>query len=469
MDKALQAALEYVPQYLDFQMRASQQPGCAVAIANKGKIVFERAYGFSNAIAGAELTPRHRFRVASHSKTFTAAGIMKLREAGKVKLDDRAGEYVEGLHGEVARATLAQLLSHSAGIIRDGTDSGQWADRRPFLNAQELQAALAAKPVLQTSARFKYSNHGYGLIGLIIEAITGQSYNKWIADNVVRPAGLAETTPDMPLPRGAKLAAGHSGRLPLGRRVAIPGRNPTYALAAATGFISTAADLARFYGQLDPAAKKSFLSAESRREMVRRQWRDPHSSLERYYGLGTISGTTAGWEHAGHSGGFQGFITRSGAFLGRDISLSVLTNAADGWSHFWFDGIVSIMAAFAKNGAPAARAKSWAGRWWSLWGSTDLVPMGEKVLVAAPALFNPFMDASEIKLTGRDTGTIALAGGYASHGENVRRVRNAAGRVSEVWMSGSKLLSEARVAAEMQKRYEAEKGKKRRTSRKKKS
>ncbi|MGE0151708.1 MAG: serine hydrolase domain-containing protein [Reyranellaceae bacterium] len=459
--RALRAALDYVPQYLDFQMRSSQQPGCSVAIAHKGKVVFERAYGFANAVTGRELTPRHRFRVASHSKSFTAAGILKLREAGKVKLDDRAGEYVEGLHGEVARATIAQLLSHSAGIIRDGADSGQWADRRPFLDADELRAALAVKPVLQTSARFKYSNHGYGLIGLIIEAVAGQDYNKWIAQNVVGPAGLMETTPDMPLPRGAKLATGHSGRLPLGRRVAIPGRNPTYALASATGFVSTAADLARFYAQLDPAAKKSFLSAESRREMVRRQWRDPHSSLERYYGLGTISGATAGWDHVGHSGGFQGFITRSGALPGHELSLSVLTNAADGLSHFWFDGIVNILATFAKNGAAKGAAKSWAGRWWSLWGCTDLVPMGEKVMVALPGLFNPFMDASEIKPTKRDAGVIALAGGYASHGENVRRVRNAAGRVTELWMSGNKLLSETRVAGEMQKRYEAEKAKRR--------
>jgi CubicO group peptidase (beta-lactamase class C family) len=460
MDKALRAALDYVPRYLDFQMRASQQPGCAVAIAHKGKIVFERAYGHANALTGAELTPRHRFRVASHSKTFTAAGIMKLREAGKLKLDDRAGEYVPGLHGEVARATIAQLLSHTAGIIRDGTDSGQWVDRRPFLNADELRTALSVKPVLQTSARFKYSNHGYGLLGLIIEAITGQSYNKWILENVVKAAGLKETMPDMPLPRGAKLAAGHSGRVLLGRRVAIPGRNPTYALASATGFISTAGDLAKFYAQIDPAAKQSFLSAESRRELVRRQWRDPHSSLERYYGLGTISGTTSGIEHVGHSGGFQGFITRSATLLGRDVTISVLTNAADGFSHFWFDSILAIIATFAKNGAPSAKSKSWAGRWWSLWGCFDLVPMGEKVMVALPGLFNPFMDASEIKLTGRDTGVIALAGGYASHGENVRRVRNASGKVSEVWMSGNKLLSESRVAAEMEKRYEAATGKK---------
>jgi hypothetical protein len=79
--------------------------------------------------------------------------------------------------------------------------------------------------------------------------------------------------------------------------------------------------------------------------------------------------------------------------------------------------------------------------------------MGDKVIAASPGLFNPFMDASEVALTGRDTGRIALANGYASHGELVRRVRSGSGRVTEFWVGGSKLLPEARIMAEMEKRY----------------
>ena len=85
------------------------------------------------------LTPRHRFRVASHSKSFTAAGIMKLREQGKLHLDAPAGDYVKGLHKESARARIGQLLSHSAGFVRDGLDSGYFLDRKPFFNEQELR------------------------------------------------------------------------------------------------------------------------------------------------------------------------------------------------------------------------------------------------------------------------------------------------------------------------------------------
>src|SRR2546421_6795810 len=117
MDRWLSSALDYIPRWLEFQMQgASQQPGCIIAVAHRDKIVLERAFGYANLDTGEALTPRHRFRIASHTKSFTAAGILKLREQGKLKLDDVAGQYVTGLHPAVARVTVAQLLSHSAGL-----------------------------------------------------------------------------------------------------------------------------------------------------------------------------------------------------------------------------------------------------------------------------------------------------------------------------------------------------------------
>jgi hypothetical protein len=95
----------------------------------------------------------------------------------------------------------------------------------------------------------------------------------------------------MPVAASVPVARGHSGKLPLGRRVVIPGDNPTNALASATGFVSTGRDLVHWFAQLDPAAEESVLTVASRREMIRRQWRYPHSSLERYYGLGIMSGS----------------------------------------------------------------------------------------------------------------------------------------------------------------------------------
>jgi CubicO group peptidase (beta-lactamase class C family) len=453
MEKWLTAALDYVPRWLEFQMRSSQQPGCIVAIAHKDRIVLELALGSADLATGERLTPRHRFRMASHTKAFTAAGVMKLREMGKLRLDDAVGQYVAELHPQIAQTTLGQLLSHSAGIVRDGRNAGQFADRRPFFDRNELLDDLRAAPIIDANTRFKYSNHGFGLVGLVIEAVTGESFAAWMKREIIAAAGLDETDPDMPIPEGAPMASGHSGRLLLGRRVTIPGRYSTNAIAPAGGLVGTARDLALFFAQLSPNARSSILSVASRREMVRRQWRNEHSSLVRHYGLGTMSGSLNGWDWFGHTGGLQGYISRTCVVPRQDLTVVALTNAIDGWAGMWVDGMLHILRAFCRHGPPSRKVRDWAGRWWSLWGAVDLIPMGNKVLSVGPGFINPVGDAAEIEITSRDQGHFAAADGYSSYGEPVRRVRNDAGEVVEIWLAATKLLPEDKMAAEVEARY----------------
>jgi CubicO group peptidase (beta-lactamase class C family) len=416
--------------------------------------VLERAFGTANLRTGEALTPRHRFRIASHSKSFTAAGVVKLREQGRLRLDDPVGLFVQGLDKRTAAVTVAQLLSHGGGLTRDGADSGQFDGRHPYLDTDELLADLAAGPVIDAGLRLKYSNHGYGLLGLAITAVTGEPYAAWIQREVVAAAGLKETVSDMPIKRGTPFARGHSTHLLGGRRLVIPGDYNERAIAPAGGFVSTAADTALFFNQLSPKAPRSLLSAASRREMVRPQWRNPHAAVEGYYGLGIMSGTIGGWNWFGHAGGLLGYVSRTVTLADRDITLSIFSNSADGWAGFWVDGAVNILRTFAQNGPASRKVRGWTGRWWSAWGAVDLVPMGNKVLAAAPAMGNhPFLDASEIEVTDRDHGRTVLAGGYASHGENVRRVRNGASKVVEVWLGSGRCVSRARAAGEFTRRY----------------
>ena len=453
MERWLQPALDYILSWIEFQMRASGQPGCILAVAHRDRVVLEQAFGHADLGKDEKLTPRHRFRIASHSKSFTAAGIMKLREQRKLHLDDPVGLFVNGLHKQVAEATIAQLLSHSAGVIRDGADAGQFTDSRPFLSRDELLADLQHPLVIEPNTRLKYSNHGFGLLGLVIEAVTKEPYRTWIKREIVDAVGLRETQPDVPIAKGTPFARGHTPKILLGKRLVIPGDNPENAIAPAGGFVSTASDVARYFAQLSPNAKRSVLSVASRREMIRRHWRNPHSSQEGYYGLGMMSGSLAGWNWFGHSGGLHGYISRTCVLPVHDLTICVLTNASDGWAGFWLEGAVQILHGFATRGAPTRRVRDWTGRWWSTWGALDLVPMGNIVLAANPHAGNPFMDATEIEVTGRDTGRIALAGGYQSHGEPVRRTRNKRGKVAEIWLSATRLRPEAKVAAEMERRY----------------
>ena len=423
-----------------------------MAIARGSDVELEAAFGSADLGTGEVLTPRHGFRIASHSKTFTVAGLLRLVEAGRLRLDDRVGGIIEGLHAEVAAVTLAQLASNSAGLTRDGPDSGQFLDRRPYLSREELLADLALPPPYPGSLRFKYSNHGFALLGQVIEAVTGEPYADWIAREIVARAGLSETAPDIGLLRGP-LARGHSGRQPLGRRVVIPADNPGRAMAAAAGFVATAADTARFFAQIAPEATTDLLSPLSRREMTRRLWPDDEGSLGRHYGLGTISAGEGAWAHVGHSGGFQGVVTRTATFPRQGLTVSVLTNAIDGLAHAWFDGIIHILRSFETHGAASDQTRDWYGRFWTIWGAADLVAARDRVLLAAPALMTPFLDAPEIELSGPDEGRIVRASGFHSPGEPVRLEHGADGAIEIVRIGGGKALREAALREEMLARY----------------
>jgi D-alanyl-D-alanine carboxypeptidase len=134
-----------------------------------------------------------------------------------------------------------------------------------------------------------------------------------------------------------------------------------------------------------------------------------------------------------------------------------MTNAIDGLASAWSEGAIRILQAFADHGPPSARTRRWDGRWWSLWSTVDLVAFRDHVKVASPGLTNPFQDAEEIEITGRDVGRIRQAAGFSSHGESVELVRARSGKISAVQLAGLRMVPESRYKAELQRRYEGPK------------
>jgi hypothetical protein len=259
----------------------------------------------------------------------------------------------------------------------------------------------------------------------------------------------------MPLPQTVPFARGHTSKVMLGERLVIPGDYQMHALAPAGGFVSTAADLARFFAQLSPNAAPNSLSAESRREMSHGQWKNLHATLATTYGLGVSCGTLEDWDWFGHSGSLLGYVSRTCVVPAKNLAVSVLTNAADGFAGALLDGALHLARALAQRGSPADAVKDWTGRWWTAWGAIDLLPAGNRVLVAMPGYLNPVMDASEIEVTGPNEGRVVLAAGYGDYGEPVHFVRDETGAAVEFWTGGTRGAPEAVVAKELRELYGA--------------
>ena len=221
------------------------------------------------------------------------------------------------------------------------------------------------------------------------------------------------------------------------------------AIASAGGFVSTAEDVAAFYAQLLPSATHSVLSVASRRELLRLKWPVPHNTPPLSYGLGLMHGSFNGWDWLGHTGSLDCFVSRALVLPQTGLSVAVLCNSVDGFSWPWTDGLLQILQTFERHGAPSAATRGWSGRFWSLFGATDLVPVKDRVFAIAPALALPFTDATELSPRGKDRAVMTQASGFASYGEAARLERDRAGRVQALWLGGSRNVREAVAAREV--------------------
>lgn len=190
-------------------MRQHCVPGAAVAIAEKGAIVFTRGYGYADIATREPVQPESLFRVASLSKPVTAVAVLQLIEQDRLKLDDRvldvlgyeawiasAGEKFEPRLREV---TIRHLLEHRSGWDRDKSFDAMFQSVR-FAREQNVDAPADQSVVIRSmlsqpldfspGERYAYSNLGYCLLGRVIEKLSGQTYEDYVRQNVLAPLGI---------------------------------------------------------------------------------------------------------------------------------------------------------------------------------------------------------------------------------------------------------------------------------------
>ncbi|ATP20742.1 MULTISPECIES: serine hydrolase domain-containing protein [Sphingobium] len=182
--------------FADFQVD-SHAPGLVYGIVSDGRLVHVKGFGAQDLVQKRPVTGDSLFRIASMTKAFTALSILKLREEGKLSLDDLAETYVPEMRGwtyatkDSPRIRIRDLLTHSAGFV----DDNPWGDRQtPLPDADFTRMLEQGVPMSSAPAtHYEYSNFGYALLGRIIANVSGMPYRRYVEQSLLTPLGMTSS------------------------------------------------------------------------------------------------------------------------------------------------------------------------------------------------------------------------------------------------------------------------------------
>lgn len=295
-----------------------------VAVAQDGKIVFQRAYGYVDRNFDVPARLDARYNIASMGKMFTAVAIVQLQERGLLSYDDPLSKFVPDFPNQEAskKILIKHLLSHTAGL------GMWWGPRWPERTAKDtfstvdslLEWAKRDETTLlfEPGTRYAYSNTGYVVLGKVIEQVTGQTYHDYVKHNIFEPAGMTNTGHYDPQVAGQRLTVGYhktfdeQGEAVFRNHAGFPTRGGPHG-----GANSTASDMLRFghalrSGQLLRAENVTILLTPKR-----------EFGAEKYgYGFDVNDADKI----AGHAGGTFGVSNNFDMFIGSGWSAIVMSN-----------------------------------------------------------------------------------------------------------------------------------------------
>ncbi len=308
--------------------------GVAVAVIRRGEPVSTECLGLADRASGREITPDTVFRIASISKTMTALGLMQLYEDGLFQLDDPVNNYLKTFRVEApvggAEVTFRHLLTHTAGIgemprsseLLSRTAWGMAPPGSPPANlASRYRGAL--RPEVAVDTKWAYANHGFAVVGQLVEDIAGRPLADYMREHLFDRLGMASTDYERTDRVAAAMAVGYHWML--GRLRAVKDYDLT--LLGPGAVLSSLSDMTRYAGALlagDTAAAGNVVRPATLGEMLSLQY----SPDPRLNGLGLAFFLDRFGEHriAGHDGNLPGFASALLVAPDDGIGVVVLTN-----------------------------------------------------------------------------------------------------------------------------------------------
>jgi CubicO group peptidase (beta-lactamase class C family) len=306
-----------------FAKYSSSTPGCAVGVSTGGTPVLARGYGMADLEHDVKIGPDTIFEAGSVSKQFTAAAVMLLAREGKLSLDDQVRKYVPELPDYGSSLTIRHMLSHTSGLRDWGSVAaiaGWPRTTRVHTHAHVLEIVSRQRALnFAPGTRWSYSNTGFNLAAIIVERVSGRSFQEFTHDRLFQPHGMTHTSWRDDYTRVLK-----------GRAIAYNERGgafhtdmPFENVYGNGGLLTTVGDLLKWNEHYDAASEADAAMIAEQQQPGRFNDGRTHG-----YGLGLFVGTYKGLPEVSHSGstaGYSAFLTR---FPEQRVSVAVLCNVS---------------------------------------------------------------------------------------------------------------------------------------------
>lgn len=285
-----------------------------VLVAERGHVLLHRAYGLADREFQRPMTTETLFNIGSLTKQFTAAAILRLEMDGKLQTADTLGKYLPEVPPDKAEITIHQLLTHTAGLKRDAIRQTETVTREEAVR-RILASPLESKP----GEKFHYANAGYQLLAAIIETASGQSYEDYITQKLLTPAGLTHTGFFSQSRWEAQdVARGYNEWKEIG---AFPDWPRSWNHTGSGNIVSTADDLYRWHLALQT---DRILSKQAREKLFTKATATPEGD---FYGYGWFVGKAAdGGTLISHGGDNIGYRAEFRWYVEPDRVVILLTN-----------------------------------------------------------------------------------------------------------------------------------------------
>jgi D-alanyl-D-alanine carboxypeptidase len=314
------ATITQLDQIVEQALEAGGTPGASVAIEWHGEVIYQKGFGHADLENNVPVTADTVFPIGSITKSMTALAIHQLIAAGKVDLDAQVGRYLPDLPAPDRDIKIRYLLDHTSGIASYTEAPGFPHESQAPMSRKDILGWFVSRPLLFVpGSRWSYTNSGFYLLGLVIEAVSGTSYADYLQKNVFEPFDMTHSSLTSWEPllnhRAHGYRRGHDGI------ENAPRYDPLLPFAAGA-VLSTSGDLLRYHrgvfsGRSTPTTLRNAL-------LVRDSLPD---GFVLPYSLGALVFTdVSGHRRIGHPGDIYGFEAQYSYYPDDDLAIVILTN-----------------------------------------------------------------------------------------------------------------------------------------------